>query len=449
MDVQDPRIAKAEKPAEIALQMHPYYRGKVQMMPKCPVRGLDDFSVWYTPGVAAVCKAIESDPAVSYQHTNRANTIAIVSDGTRILGLGNIGPEAGMPVMEGKALLFKYLGGVDAIPLCVRTKSADELVQVVKALEPSFGAINLEDISQPKCFEVLDRLQREMSIPVWHDDQQGTATVVIAGLMNALLVVGKSLSSIRIAMIGMGAANVATYRLLKASGVSPGAIVACDSKGILHRGRDDVQERCGELRDKCLICRESNSEQINGGIAEALRGADICIAFSASGPDVIRPEWIRQMARDPIVFACANPVPEIWPWLALEAGAKIVATGRSDFPNQVNNSLGFPGIFRGILDVRARTISDATALAAARELARFAAEAGLSPQRIVPRMDEWLVAPRIAAATGIAAQEQHVAALKRSFDELLQSATRTINLAREATQVLMRERLIADPPKTA
>lgn len=443
---QDPRIAKAGKPAEAALRMHPYYRGKVQMMPKCPVRGLDDFSIWYTPGVAAVCKAIAADPLLSYQHTNRANTIAIVSDGTRVLGLGNIGPAAGMPVMEGKALLFKYLGGVDAIPLCVATRSADELVQFVMALEPSFGAINLEDISQPKCFEVLDRLRRELSIPVWHDDQQGTATVVLAGLLNAARVVGKSLTNLRIALIGIGAANVATYRLLKASGVAPEAVIACDSQGTLHRKRGDLERRKDEFRDKWMICEESNREQICGGIEQALFGSDVCIAFSASGPNVIRPEWIRGMARDPILFACANPIPEIWPWEALEAGARIVATGRSDFPNQVNNSLGFPGIFRGVLDVRARTISDAMALAAAQELARCAAEGGLSDQRIVPRMDEPEVAPRVAAATGVAARMQKLAALEHSFEQLQMMAAATIDAAQAATALLMRERLIAPPP---
>jgi malate dehydrogenase (oxaloacetate-decarboxylating) len=443
----DNRVALANKPAAEALRLHPLYRGKVQMLPKCPIRGLEDFSIWYTPGVAAVCQAIAAKSDLSYEHTNRANTIAIVSDGTRVLGLGNIGPLAGMPVMEGKAILFKYLGGVDAVPLCVATRSADELIGLVKALEPSFGGINLEDIAQPKCFHVLDTLRAEMNIPVWHDDQQGSATVVLAGLLSALRVVGKELKSARIALIGVGAANVATYRLLKASGASPGAIVACDRRGVLHAQREDLARQQDEFRDKWRICQETNADGVRGGIAEALRGADACLAFSAPGPDTIRPEWVRQMAAGAIVFACANPVPEIWPWAAKDAGARVVATGRSDFPNQVNNSLGFPGIFRGTLDVRARTITDEMALAAARELAACAAEGGLSEERIVPRMDEWSVHARLAAATALAAQQQGVARLSITADAAYQSATATIAAARTATEVLMREKLIPPPPE--
>ncbi len=442
MTSEDPRVAQASKPALEALRLHPLYRGKVQMLPKCPVRGLEDFAVWYTPGVAAVCKAIAADPQLSYEHTNRANTVAIVSDGTRVLGLGDIGPLAGMPVMEGKALLFKYLGGVDAIPLCVATRTADELIGLVKALEPSFGGINLEDIAQPKCFRVLDALRAKMNIPVWHDDQQGTATVVLAGLVNALRVVGKDLGNVRIALIGVGAANVATYRLLKAIGVSPAAVVACDRRGVLHAERDDLAWLEQEYPDKWQICQETNAERVRGGIAEALRGANVCLAFSASGPEIIRPEWVRQMASDAIVFACANPIPEIWPWLAKEAGARIVATGRSDFPNQVNNSLGFPGIFRGTLDVRARTITDEMALAAARELAACAAEGGLSEERIVPRMDEWAIYPRVAAETALAAQRQNIAQLAVSADEVRESSARMIAAARDATHMLMRENFI-------
>jgi len=443
---QDARVVQAQKPAEEALRLHPLYRGKVQMMPKCPIRDLTDFSIWYTPGVAAVCKAIQQHPETAYEYTNRANSVAIISDGTRVLGLGDIGPLAGMPVMEGKALLFKYLGGVDAVPLCVATRSAEELIDLVSALEPSFGAINLEDISQPKCFKILDTLKARLKIPVWHDDQQGTATVVLAGLLNALRVVGKSLDSARIALIGVGAANVATYRLLRSCGASAGGIIACDSQGVLHTGREDLARQQSEFVDKWRMCVETNADQVRGGIEDSLRGADVCIAFSKSGPDTIRPEWIRQMARDAIVFACANPVPEIWPWLAKEAGARIVATGRSDFPNQVNNSLGFPAIFRGVLDVRASAISDSMALAAARELAACAAESSLHEERIVPRMDEWTVYPRVAVATALAAQREGLAQRSTPADELLASATQRISAAREATSLLMREKLIADVP---
>jgi malate dehydrogenase (oxaloacetate-decarboxylating) len=439
-------LARAKKPAGDALRLHPFYKGKVQVLPKCPVRDLSDFAVWYSPGVAAPCRAIQAEPELVYEHTNKANCIAIVSDGTRVLGLGDIGPEAGLPVMEGKALLFKYLGGVDAVPLCLGTKDPGEFIRTVRLLEPSFGGINLEDISQPKCFRILDALRAEMNVPVWHDDQQGTATVLLAGLLNALKVVGKEVGRIKIALVGMGAANVATYRLLKAGGVDPAGIVACDSKGVLHKGRHDIEERQGEFVDKWRVCNETNAAGVVGGIAEALRGADVCIALSRPDPGLIRPEWVKRMGRGAIVFACANPVPEIWPWDAREAGARVVGTGRGDFPNQVNNSLGFPAIFRGTLDVRARTITDEMALAAAHELARCAEERGIRAEDIVPRMDEWEVFPRVAAATAMKAQEQGIARLSKTREQLLGQAAKVIRQAREATQLLMREGCIPQAP---
>ena len=448
MPTKEELLAKTKIPAERAMQLHPFYKGKVQVLPKCPVRDLADFSIWYTPGVAAPCKAIHADPGLVYQHTNKGNAIAVVSDGTRVLGLGDIGPEAGLPVMEGKALLFKYLGGVDAVPICLRTTDPEELVRTVKILEPSFGGINLEDISQPKCFGILDRLRAEMSIPVWHDDQQGTATVVVAGLINALKLIGKEIGNIRTAMIGMGAANVATYRLLEAYGMPPASIIACDSTSILHRGRRDIEEARPQFFDKWRVCSESNANNIVGGPAEALRGADVCIAFSQSGPDVIRPEWIKSMAKDAIVFACANPVPEIWPWEAKEAGARIVCTGRSDFPNQVNNSLGFPGIFRGVLDVRARTITDEMAIAAATELSNCIPEEDLNDENILPQMDEWQVYVKVAVATAMKAQGQGVADITMSEAEATEAARAAIEGARDATRLLMEQGLIpALPPQ--
>lgn len=446
MPTKQELLAKAKKPAEDALRLHPFYRGKVQMLPKCVVRGFGDFSIWYTPGVAAPCRAIHADPDLVWEHTNRANTVAVISDGTRVLGLGDIGPQAALPVMEGKALLFKYLGGVDAVPICLNTKDADEFIAAVQLLEPSLGGVNLEDIAQPKCFRILDTLRSRMHIPVWHDDQQGSATVALAAAMNALKFVGKELRKVRIAMVGMGAANVATYRLLKSAGVDPAAIVACDTSGALHRGRADLEQAQDEFADKWQVCQESNCDGVTGDCAEVLRGADICIAFASPGPDVIRPEWIQPMAKDAIVFACANPIPEIWPWDAREAGARIVATGRGDFPNQVNNSLGFPGIFRGTLDVRARTVSDEMALAAARELAAAAEESGLSEERIVPRMDEWQVYPRVAAATAVQAQEQDLAQLRKSREEVEKEATQIIRRAREAVGALMDAGLTQSPP---
>jgi malate dehydrogenase (oxaloacetate-decarboxylating) len=447
MTTRDELLAKAKEPAEKAMKLHPFYRGKIQTALKCPVRGLGDFAIWYTPGVAAPCRAIEKTPGLVYEHTNKGNTIAIVSDGSRVLGLGDIGPEAGLPVMEGKALLFKYLGGVDAVPLCIAADSPERIIETVRALEPSFGGINLEDISQPKCFRVLDELRETMGIPVWHDDEQGSATVLLAGMLNALEVVGKSLSSVKIAMIGFGAANVASYRLLTAAGVDPSAIVACDTRGTLHRNRSDIESQQETFKDKWKACQESNADAVVGGIEEAMVGADVCIAFSAPGPEVIDPDWIRRMSGDAIVFACANPIPEIWPWDAEEAGARIVATGRSDFENQVNNSLGFPGIFRGVLDVRARTISPEMAIAAAKEIAAAARDRGISDDDILPRMDEWEVYPRIAAATGMKAQEQGLAKLTVSREALLQRAYDTIKSARAATELMMKEGLILPPPK--
>ena len=441
-DNDDDRIKRARAPFEEAMRLHPLYKGKMQTLPKCPVRGFDDFAIWYSPGVAAPCQAIAKDPALVYEHTNKGNVIAIVSDGSRVLGLGNIGPEAALPVMEGKALLFKYLGGVDAVPICLGTQDPDEIIRAVRQLEPSFGGFNLEDIAQPKCFRILDTLRAEMGVPVWHDDQQGTATVLLAGLTNALAIVGKPMRDARIAMIGMGAANVAAYRLFVASGVNPAQVVACDRKGTLHRGRSDVEARQVELAQKWRVCTESNADRVVGGIPDALTGADVCIAFACEA-SILRPEWIRLMASGAIVFACGNPVPEVWPWDAKDAGARIVCTGRSDLPNQINNSLAFPGIFRGVLDVRARTITDEMALAAARELARCGAERGLREDALLPKMDDPEVAVREAVATGMMAQEQGVARVAKRPEDLERDARARILGAREATAVLMRSGLIA------
>ena len=437
-------LAKAKKPAAEALRLHTFYNGKIQILPKCRVQNLNDFSIWYTPGVAAPCLAIKEDPELVYQHTNKANSIAIISDGTRVLGLGDIGPEAGLPVMEGKALLFKYLGGVDAVPICLDTKDPDELVHVAKLLEPSFGGINLEDIAQPKCFRVLDQLRQKASIPVWHDDQQGSATVLLAGLINALKILEKDISAIRIAIIGMGAANVATYRLLKACGVDLSRIVACDSKGMLHKYRKDIEDRQAEFGDKWKICQETNSKNERGGMAEVLQGADVCIAFA--GGNIIQQAWVAQMAKNSVVFACANPIPEIWPWELQEAGVRIVGTGRSDFPNQVNNSLVFPGVFRGALDIRAQTITDEMAIAAAFELARYAEKRGMSEDNILPTMEEWEVYPQVAAVVAMKAQEQGIAKLKKSREQLHAEAVNKIQEARRATQVLMKEKIIPPAP---
>jgi malate dehydrogenase (oxaloacetate-decarboxylating) len=445
---EEEMLAQAEQPAEDAMQLHPYYRGKIQIAPKCVVRGLDDFAIWYTPGVAEPCRAISKDPDLAYEYTNKSNTVAIISDGTRVLGLGNIGPSAGLPVMEGKALLFKYLGGVDAIPLCLDTRDPYRIILAAKWLQPSFGGINLEDIEQPKCFRVLDMLRTDpdINIPVWHDDQQGTATVILAGLINALKIVGKTMEDIHVALVGIGAANVATLRLLLASGVQFGNVIACDSQGILHPDRADIEARKTEFVDKWRICQNSNAEGRRGDVPDAMRGADVCIAASRPGPGTILAEWVETMADDAIVFACANPIPEIWPWEAKEAGARIVGTGRSDFANQINNSLGFPAIFRGVLDVRATTITDEMAIAAAKSLARFQEERELGEESLLPTMSDWEVFPYEAAAVGVKAQEQGVARLQRSYDELLSQARQMIQGAQDMTRYLMEQGIIPPVP---
>lgn len=438
-------LAKAKKPAADAMRLHPFYRGKMQTIPRCAVRSLDDFAIWYTPGVAEPCKAIKENRELVYEFTSKWNTVAVVSDGTRVLGLGDIGPEAGMPVMEGKALLFKYLGGVDAVPICLDTKDPEEIIRTVKLLQPSFGGINLEDIAQPKCFDILDRLRAEMKIPVWHDDQQGTAAVTLAGLISALKIVDKKMEEARIAMIGAGAANICIARILIAAGVRPENIVMTDTKGILHRGRVELKEKYPQ---KWEMCEKTNGEGRVGGIAEAMKGADAVIALSQPGPGVIQKEWIKQMAKDAIVFACANPVPEIWPWEAKEAGARIVATGRSDFPNQVNNSLGFPSIFRGALDVRAKTITDEMCIESAKELSRYAEDKGLlSEDYLIPTMEEWEVYPRVAAAVGSKAVEQGIARVNKTWQELYDNAVKMIKEARDMTQLLMEKGFIAEAPE--
>jgi malate dehydrogenase (oxaloacetate-decarboxylating) len=439
-------LKKAYEPARLAMIYHPFYEGKIEIVPKCAVWDFNAFAVWYTPGVAEPCKAINKDKDLSYIHTNRWNTVAVISDGTRVLGLGDIGPEAGMPVMEGKSLLFKYLGGVDAYPLCLGTKDPEKIIETVKILQPSLGGVNLEDISQPKCFYVLERLRAECDIPVWHDDQQGTGTIVAAGAINAAKVVGKKPSEMKATFIGAGAANIAISRIMHLAGFKWANMVMCDSKGTLNLSRCD--EVRAEYKEKLFMCENSNKEQVMGGPAEALKGADILVAASKPGPGTVKPEWIKGMADDSIVFATANPIPEIWPWEALDAGAKVVATGRSDFPNQVNNSLGFPGIFRGTLDVKARTISDTMCVAAVMEIAQTAEDNGINQNYIVPTMDEWEVFPREAAAVGMAAINEGVARVKATRQELYEKAERIIGRARKQTKMLMKTGFIRPRPKS-
>ncbi len=444
MKTKEQLIEEAKKPAQDAMRLHPFYKGKIEVDLKCSVRDFKDFAVWYSPGVAEPCKAIAADKSLVYEYTNKANFVAVVSDGSRVLGLGDIGPEASMPVMEGKALLFKFLGGVDAFPLCLDTKDPDEIISIVKALQPTFGGINLEDISNPKCFYILERLRKECHIPVWHDDQQGTATVTVAGLINALRYVKKDISDVKIAMVGAGAANICIANLIIFAGADPGKMFICDSKGILHKDR--AEELKESFKEKYDLAMKTNAEVRKGTVEDAMRGADVVIALSEPGPDAIKKEWVRGMAKDPICFLCANPIPEMWPWDAKEAGAVIVATGRSDFPNQVNNSVCFPGIFRGVLDVQASTITDEMCITAAYTIADLGMEGGLDPDNLLPTMANVEVFIQQAVNVGMKAIELGIARNPMSKEELRAKAEEAIYRSRNITQMLMDGGFIAEPP---
>ena len=442
----------AEKPKvdwyKLSLELHRFYAGKIETIPKVPVRRIKDFAIWYTPGVAEPSRRIAEDPDLSFELTSRWNTIAVVSDGTRVLGLGKIGPEGAYPVMEGKALIFKFLGGVDAVPLVHRARDPEKFLELLELVEPSFGGINLEDIESPKCFYILEEARKRLNIPVWHDDQQGTAAVTLAGLINAFHIVGKDMRKARYVIFGAGAANLALYRLLKAYGIPPENMVVIDSKGVLHPEREDIDKLMISHPWKYRVAIETKGGGLPPGapVWKAMEGADALIAASRPGPGVIKKEWIAKMAKDAIVFAEANPVPEIWPWEAKEAGARIVATGRSDLPNQVNNSLVFPGVFRGVLDVRARTITDTMAIAAAEELAKYAREKGIHEDYILPTMEEWEVYPRVAAAVAVKAVEEGLARKTTTYKEELERARKIIGLTREKYQAIWEKGLIPRPP---
>ncbi|MDR0724263.1 MAG: NADP-dependent malic enzyme [Endomicrobium sp.] len=429
-------LKAAQKPSKIARKMHSLYKGKIEVVPKCQVKSLNDFSIWYSPGVAAVCTDIYKNQDLVYEYTNKGNSVVVISDGSRVLGLGDIGAHASMPVMEGKALLYKYLGGIDAYPICLGTKDEKEIIQTVKILQPSFGGVNLEDISQPKCFSVLNTLRKECSIPVWHDDQQGTALVTLAGFINSLKVVGKKAKKVKIAMIGAGAANVCIAKFLILYGLNPKNIVLVDVKGTLHKERFDLKT-CYE--EQWSLARDTNGADVRGGIKEAMANADVVIALSAPCSETIKKEWVSLMAKNPIVFACANPVPEIWPWQAKEAGAALVATGRRDFPNLVNNSLVFPGVFRGVLDVKATTITDTMCITAAIELASCVPDNKIRPDKILPSMDDWEIFPRVAAAIGVKAIKEKIASKKLNYSEIYENAKKIIKRSRQVTETMMKK----------
>lgn len=385
--------------AKEALKKHREWRGKLSIVPKMPIETKEDLSVAYTPGVAQPCLEIQKDVNLSYELTGRWNTVAVVTDGTAVLGLGDIGPEAGMPVMEGKCVLFKAFGGVDAVPLCIRSKDTDTIVNTVSLLAGSFGGINLEDISSPRCFEIEKKLKQKCDIPIFHDDQHGTAVVTLAALINALKIVKKDINNIKLVISGAGAAGVAIIKLLMAMGLEN--VIMCDSKGIIYKGRDrlnQVTEEMAEITNKSLI---------KGTLADALKGADVFIG--ASAPGIVTEEMVKSMAENPIIFPMANPVPEIMPDLALKAGAAVVGTGRSDFPNQINNVLAFPGIFRGALDVRASDINDDMKIAAAYALAGLISSEELSPEYIIPKAFDPRVKDAVASAVIEAARKSGVA----------------------------------------
>ena len=434
---------------EVADQMHSFYGGKMQTIPKAGYYGFNWFNVWYSPGVSKVSTEIRDNPERSFELTNRGNLVAVVSDSTRVLGDGDCGPSGGLGVMEGKAYLMKYLGGVDGISLCIDSYNDEgkhdpkKIIDFVKMLAPSVGAVNLEDISQPNCFEVLDTLREACDIPVWHDDAQGTGCVTLAGLINALKVAGKKIGDVRIAMLGAGASNTTIASLIIQAGGDPKKMVMCDSKGGLHAGRADI-EADKAFYKKWELCQQTNPDRINS-IENAINGADVLIALSRPGPNTVKPEWISSMAEKSIVFVCANPVPEIYPYAAKEAGAYIVATGRGDFPNQVNNSLCFPGLLKGALLVRARKITDKMAIAAAYAIAETAEKNGLTPDYIAPLMDEMETFPAVARAVALQAQKDGVARIELSGDEVYAQAKRDIDEARALTHKLLDEKFIPEP----
>ncbi|HWR45862.1 NAD(P)-dependent malic enzyme [Sporomusa sp.] len=396
-----------------ALRVHKENRGKMAIASKVALKTKDDLSIGYTPGVAEPCRQIHKDKNLAYDYTIKGNYIGVVTDGTAVLGLGDIGPEAALPVMEGKCILFKEFGGVDAVPLCVATKDPDEIVDLITKLGPAFGGFNLEDIGAPRCFEIERKLKEKMDIPIFHDDQHGTAVVVLAALINALRVLKKDFADLEVVISGAGAAGISVTWLLKAAGVKN--VVLCDTKGAIYLGRKE-----GMNPEKELMAKETNKNNEKGSLKDVLAGKDVFIGVS--GPGTVTQEMIKQMNKDAIVFAMANPIPEIFPEEAKAAGAGIVGTGRSDYPNQINNSLAFPGIFRGALDVRAKDINEEMKIAAARAIADMIPASELSKENLLPKSFDKNVGPRVAAAVAQAAVDSNVARIPSTYDQEYENA---------------------------
>jgi malate dehydrogenase (oxaloacetate-decarboxylating) len=400
---------------EEALHMHRINKGKLETISKIPVRNAKDLSLAYSPGVAEPCKDIYEKPETVYEYTMKGNMVAVVTDGTAVLGLGNIGPEAALPVMEGKAVLFKSFAGVDAFPICLNTTDVEKIIETVKLLEPTFGGVNLEDIAAPNCFVIEERLKKEANIPVFHDDQHGTAIVTAAGLVNALKLIGKKITEIKVVANGAGAAGIAIIKLLHSYGVRD--IIMCDTKGAIYEGRPN-----GMNDIKAEVAKFTNRDNLTGSLADVIKGADVFIGVSVAG--ALTKEMVASMNKDSIIFAMANPNPEIMPDLAKEAGARVVGTGRSDFPNQVNNVLAFPGIFRGALDVRATHINEKMKVAAVEAIASLINESELNEDYVIPAPFDPRVAPAVAAAVAKAAMETGVARIKVDPEDVKEKTMR-------------------------
>ena len=450
-DFTQEQVAKAKTVflKELAFTSHKFYGGKMQTIPTAGVYGFNWFNVYYTPGVSKISTSIRDNNDASFELSNRGNMVAVVSDSTRVLGDGDCTPPGGLGVMEGKAYLMKYLAGIDAVALCVNSYNEkgehdpDKIIEFVKMLQPSFGAVNLEDISQPNCYKVLDTLREECDIPVWHDDAQGTGSVTVAGLINALRIVEKDIKDIKVVMYGAGASNATIARLILQAGADPNKMTIFDSKGGLHKDRADIKADTRFYR-KWELCEKTNPDKIND-VQQACKDADVLIALSKPGPDVVKPEWIKSMNTKPIVFVCANPVPEIYPYAAKEAGAYIVATGRGDFPNQVNNSLGFPGILKGALLVRAKKITDEMAVTAAYSMANYAQKRGIDPDNIMPKMDETEMFAYEAADVAMEAIKNGVARVHLTWDEVFNKTLEDIKQTRATIDLMMENCFIPKP----